>query len=99
MTPLLNHRMTDGSREFADLPYSRSWDDVRVHASTLPAVRLTGFITDGIFEAWIDFSYAGHSFSINNQFAEYWLVVINPACPREVLVTVKQHFERLLGSG
>ena len=89
-------RMRDGSRQFATLPQSQLWYAVRDHVAALEGAALTGFVCDDVTEAWIDFSYRGHAFNINDQFGEYWLFVADPGCPDDVLRSVARHFERLL---
>ena len=96
--PLINLIMHDGSRHFGDLPQTALWYDVRDHVARLPGAQLTGFVTDDITEAWIDFTYRQHDFSINDQFGDYWFFVSDPACPDEVLNEVLSHFAELLGS-
>ena len=94
--PPFDLRMHDGSRHFADLPQVASWYDVRDHVRSLAGAELTGFVTDHMTEAWVDFSFAGHSFSINDQHGKYWFFVRDPGCPEDVLLTVVDHFTRLL---
>jgi len=94
--PVLNLIMPDGSRHFGDLPQTRLWYDVREHVERLPGATLTGFVTDGVTEAWIDFTYAGYAFSINDQFGEYWFFVNAPTCPDNILSAVLDHFTQLL---
>ena len=90
--------MHDGSRCFAALPQRVLWYEVRDHVARLEGASLTAFVCDGITEAWIDFDYEGYSFSINDQFGEYWFFVAKPECPDDVLVSVVRHFGALLSS-
>lgn len=94
--PLINLIMHDGSRHFGDLPQTAQWYDVREHVERLPGATLTGFITDGVTEAWIDFTYQGYVFSINDQFGDYWFFVNDPACSDIILSVVMNHFADLL---
>jgi hypothetical protein len=96
-TPLINMSMCDGSRHFGDLPQTAMWSDVCEHVRKLPGADLTGFVSDFITEAWIDFTYKGHEFSINDQYGDYWFFVRDPACPDETLLDVLAHFRLLLG--
>ena len=96
---LLNIIMKDGSRHFGDLPQSILWHQLRDHIESLEGAKVTGFITDNITEAWIDFSYCGHHFSVNDQFGEYWFFVDNPACSDEILEAVLHHCGLVLKSG
>jgi len=93
--PLLNDRMYDGSRHFAMLPQTVLWDKVRDHITVLSGAQLTSFICDGITEAWIDFTFRGHNFSINDQLGDYWFFVQDPECPEDILHVVVEHFEHL----
>ncbi|MCI0581186.1 MAG: hypothetical protein L0332_07410 [Chloroflexi bacterium] len=93
---ILNLTMHDGSRRFGDLPQSALWYAVRDHVGRLPGAKLTGFVTDHVTEAWIDFTYQGHTFSINDQFGEYWFFVRDPGCPDDILLAVLRHFRLLL---
>ena len=73
------------------------WYVLRDHIKSLDDAAVTGFVTDNITEAWIDFSFAGYTFSINDQFGDYWFFVDNPNCPDEILQAVLSHCEVLLG--
>jgi hypothetical protein len=90
---LLEIIMHNGSRHFGALPQTTLWYEIRDHISELEGAILTGFITDEVTEGWIDFSYLGHSFSINDQFGEYWFFVKDPACPDDILQSVLKHFQ------
>ena len=89
--------MHDGSRHFASLPAVSSWYAVRDHANALVGAKVTNFLCDGITEAWIDLTYKGEAFSINDQHGEYWFFASNPACPDAVLAEIVAHWEALLG--
>jgi hypothetical protein len=98
---IIDMRMTDGSRHFGALPETYTtdppqWYALRDHVALLPGARLSGFATDEIFEAWIDFELGEHRFAINNQSGEWWFFVDDPACPDALLGQVLVHFERLL---
>jgi len=94
--PLINLIMHDGSLHFGDLPQTMLWYAVRDHVARLPGAALTGFVADDVTEAWIDFTYRGHTFSINDQLGDYWFFVKDPACPDDVLSEVLSHFAELL---
>jgi len=98
---IIDMRMHDGSRHFGGLPetydaHRPQWDVLRDHVAVLEGAVLTGFVTDNVTEAWIDFDFRGHGFSINNQHGEWWFFVADPACPDEILERVLDHFEGLL---
>ena len=67
MVALLDERMNDGSRKFGEVPQRVLWDEMRDHLLRLPGATLTAFISDGLTEAWIDFTLGGHAFSVNDQ--------------------------------
>lgn len=94
---LTDVRMKDGSRRFGTLPMTVLWHTVRDHVARLRGANLSDFVCDGMTEAWIDFRYCSHNFTINDQFGEYWLFVNDPACPDQILIDVIRHFETLLG--
>jgi len=88
---LLNIIMHDGSRHFADLPESASWEKLQEHIALLSGVTDTKMTTDHVTEAWIDFNFRGHKFSVNNQFGNYWFFVEDPETPDEILAAVLDH--------
>lgn len=93
---LENTRMHDGSRLFATLPECEPWGTLSEHVVTLKGATITSFLTDNVTEVWIDFEFADHRFSINNQFGEYYFFVDDPSCKDEVLNRVAEHCSRLL---
>jgi len=93
---LLTRTTNDGSRWFAELPESRSWRELRDHLARLSGVYITKFLTDEVTEAWIDFAYRGHTFSVNNQFGDYWFFVREPGCPDDILIEVVSHCQPFL---
>jgi hypothetical protein len=95
---LLNHRMVDGSRQFAALPESMPWNQLGDHLARLRGVQVTKFLTDGVIEAWIDFTFRGHKFTINNQLGEYWFFVAEKNCSDEILGKVAHHCKELLSA-
>jgi hypothetical protein len=86
---LFDVRMANGSRHFADVPMRVPPSVLRQTLDADEDVRVTAFL-DGLIEAWIDFEYGGHSFSVHNPFDEYWLFVRDPSCPDEILSAVKK---------
>ena len=94
---VLNIEMHDGSRHFGDLPQTILWYELRTHIKKLEGAEITGFITGDVTEAWTDFSYRGHHFSVNDQFGAYWFFVNDPTCPDEILESVLSHCELVLG--
>ena len=94
--PLTNFLAHDGSRQFASLPKSLNWYDVRDHVPKLEGATLTNFVCDDVTEAWIDFQFHGMVFSINDQCGEYWFFAYEETCPEFVLRAIVVHFSRLL---
>lgn len=93
---LFNITMHDGSRNFADLPESIFFDELRELVKNFEGARETGFVTDWVTEVWLDFEYRGHKFSVNNQPGGYWFFVDDPNCPDKILLEVVEYFERFL---
>lgn len=96
MAQLTHNLMRDGSRCFLSLRPGADWYAVRDHVSRLEGAELTGFITDEVTEAWVDFLYAGHKFSINDAPGDYWFFVTDPSCNDSILNVVAAHFSNLL---
>ena len=95
---LINVIMHDGSRQFGELPQSANWNRLRRHIAALSGVTKTTLLTDHVTEAWIDFSFRVHQFSVNTQFGNYWFFVEKPTCPDEILEAVLSHCRSLLGA-
>jgi hypothetical protein len=94
-------RMNDGSRHFGGLPETYDverpqWHAIREHVARLSGATLAGFVTDEVTEAWIDFDWRGHRFSINDQLGEWWFFVADPTCDDDTMRAVLDHFEALL---
>jgi len=88
---LLNIEIHDGSRHFGDLPQTILWYGLRKHIKKLDGAKITDFVTDHVTEAWIDFSYREHQFSINDQLGAYWFFVHDPRCSDKILEEVLSH--------
>ena len=93
--PLPDVRMHDGSRHFGGFAERggdvADWHVLRGAIAALPGAVETGFVTDGVTEAWLDFTFRGHEFSLNNQMGEWWCFVQDPEAPDDVLRTVLAH--------
>ncbi|MDI1314401.1 hypothetical protein [Prosthecobacter sp.] len=74
----LDKCMADGSRLFATTQESISWAELRRHLEQLHGVEILQFMTDGVVEGWLDFSYLGHQFSVNDPMGEFWFFVEDP---------------------
>jgi len=65
---LLNFIANDGSRQFGELPQTVLWYEMRDHIENLVGAEITDFLTDHVTEAWIDFTYCGYRFTVNDQW-------------------------------
>ena len=92
---LADFRMHDGSRHFASLPEVWPFSRLRQHVEQLAGATVADYVSDDVTEMWLDFSFRGHSFTVNNQDGEYWFFVNEPECPDDVLVAVVDHCEAL----
>lgn len=101
--PLIDLRMHDGSRHFGGFRErglaEPDWFLLRDAIARLPGAVETGFVTDHVTEAWLDFTCGGHAFSLNNQHGEWWCFVQDPAAPDELLRRVLRHFAAVLRAG
>lgn len=88
--------MHDGSRHFADLPETCSWNEFRRHIEGLQGAAITDYLTDQITEMWLDFTFRGHSFTVNNQYGDFLFFVRGPACLVDVPEAVVEHCQPLL---
>ena len=91
--------MHDGSRHFGELRETTSWYELHDHIKGLRGASEVTLLTDHVTEAWIDFTYRGHQFSVNNQHGNYWFFVEDPQCPDDVLDAVMSHCKLLLEGG
>ena len=93
---LIDIRMHDGSRQFVSLPESVPWSVLRDHIAALDGAQVTDFISDNLTEAWINFEFSDHRFTVNNQFGECWFFVDDPSCHAEALDQIARHCAQLL---
>ena len=77
------------SRQFGELPQSATWSKLRQHLRKLDGATVTEFITDHVTEAWMDFSFRGYQFSVNNQLGDYWFFANDAHTPDEALETAR----------
>ena len=75
-------------KPFSGMNYETMLQNCKEHVSLA--------FTDGITEAWIDFTCAGYEFTINDQFGEYWFFVNDATCPDNILRRVESHFGKVL---
>ena len=74
----------------------RAWQALCEHILLLPGSRIANFVTAGVTEAWIDFTYREHRFSVHHRDGDYCFHVHDPQCPDLSLYHVAAHCERLL---
>lgn len=82
----------DGARQFISIAEEVSWKQLRKSVAKLNGATETYYISDGITEMWLDFTYKQHRFTVNNQYGEYWFFVEDACCPESILIEVASHF-------
>ena len=85
----------DGSRHFGSLPEVYPWDYLRDVVKRLKGAVETNYVSDDAIEFWLDFTFSGYKFSINNQFGEFLFFVRDPRCPEPILLEVLEHFGKM----
>ena len=93
---IFNFVVNDGSRNFMDLPEDLiGWNSLYEYLGLLDGAEKTGYLTDRVTEVWMDFSFRGYDFSVNNQMGNYWFFAENPQCPEDILLEIAVHCEKL----
>jgi hypothetical protein len=95
---LIDRRTDDGSRHFASLPKTCTWQAFCEHVLLLPGAQIANFVAAGVAEAWIDFTCQDHQFSVSEQGGKFCFFVRDPQCPDLTLYQVASHCEKLLAS-
>jgi len=90
--------MHDGSRKFTELSETVTWDKFRQHITRLSGANVTDYLTDHVTEMWLDFTFRGHNFTVNNQSGDFWFFVVDPSCPDDILSAVVEHCEPVLSA-
>lgn len=72
------------------------WHDLLGHLELLRGVEVTQFVTDGVVGSWIDFTFRGQRFTINEEAGFYHFFVEEPDCSGSVLNEVAAHCEKFL---
>ena len=62
----------------------------------LPGVAVTDAADAPVVGSWIDFSFRGHSFTINAESGEFVFFVEDTGCPESVCAEIATHFESFL---
>jgi hypothetical protein len=82
-------------RTFAEFPFTKSWQEIAIHAQRLPGASRVGLYGQGD-ETWLRFAYMGESFGIQDGGHRVTLTVDDCDCPESVLLAVQSHFAALL---
>ena len=77
---------------FCKFPQTRFWHEVRDYLTELPGVAVTDAIDAPVVGSWIDFTFRGHSFTINAESGEFVFFVEATGCTESVCAEVKAHF-------
>lgn len=97
ISDLRENKLNDGSRHFVDFPLETAFfDEFADHIENLEGAEITEFITDGVVEMWLEFTFRGHKFSVNNQLTDYWFFFEDPFCPEDILLEIINHFRQLV---
>ena len=78
---------------FCKFPQTRFWHQIREHLSALPGVAVTHAADDPVIGSWIDFTFRGHSFTINSESGEFIFFATDTDCPQSSLAEISAHFE------
>jgi hypothetical protein len=93
---LIDERVADGSRHFAELPRVTPWQAVRDHVLLLASAKVINYVDEGMASPWLDFTFRGHRFLIHTHENRLRLFVRDPQCSDLILFEVGSHFERLV---
>ncbi len=91
---LFDERTRDGSRHFASLPQGASWGSLCDWILLLPNAEIVNFTTGAQAQAWLDFHFRGHRFSIVARDGQLHFYVRDPQCPDLILYQIGCHFEK-----
>jgi hypothetical protein len=81
---------------FAELPQVKLWHELRDHLKELRGVEVTGFVTDGVVGSWLDFTFRGHHFTVNERLGTYQFFVDAADCSESMLTEIVSHCEGFL---
>jgi len=95
---LIDRRTEDGSRHFASLPKTCTWQALCEHVLLLPGAQIANFVASGVAEAWIEFTHQGHRFLVSEQGGQFRFLVRDPQCPDLILYQVATYCEGLSAS-
>lgn len=86
----------DGSRHFLSVPERVQWEELRESVGKLNGAIETNYISDGVTEMWLDFTYKEQKFTVNNQFGEFWFFAEDAGCPEDLLKDLASYFQASL---
>ena len=84
------------ARHFVDLPEVVFFDQLADHIGELPGAEVSEFEADGVVAVWIEFSYRGQKFFVDNLLGDFRFWVEDPKCEEAVLLDIAAHLRRLL---
>jgi hypothetical protein len=94
VTPASAQLLAPVQRTFAEFPFTRSWQEIAIHAQ-----RLEGASHVGLFgerkETWLRFIYEGEDFCIQDGNLRLTITVDDATCPEQLLREVRRHFVSL----
>lgn len=82
-------------RKFAELPFSRSWRDIRRRVEQLEGTRVTRFTADER-DVWLVFDYGAFEFCMHDSNTIVQFSVNDFDCPEALLNDVLHHFSEFL---
>ncbi len=57
---------------------------------------VTSYLSDEVTEVWIDFTYEGRDYTVNNQVGEYWFFANEPVAHQYALADVADRLAKML---
>jgi hypothetical protein len=88
---LIDVRTEDGSRQFACVPKYGTWRTLHEQVGRLPGATVHNFVAEGVAGPWMEFSFRGHRFLVQERDGDWWLCVRDPQCPDTLLYQVASH--------
>jgi len=82
-------------RKFAELPFSRTWQDIVSRVEQLDGVWVTRFTADE-HDTWLVFDYGAYEFCLHDRGSAVQFTVNDFDCPETVLNNVLHHFSEFL---
>ena len=92
----LKSNLPDDALHFVDFPEVIFFDEFYDHVEILDGAVIEEFEVDGTIEMWLEFTFRGHRFFVNNRFGDYWFYAKDPKCPEDILLEIAGHFRKIL---